>query len=254
MSIHDNVYSTRRQHIVDFVFDEQVVAVFPDMIRRSIPGYETVIPLTGLIAARHASHGGTCYDLGCSLGASSLALSQQMQQRVGDPLPEDFQIVAVDNSPAMLQQARKNLSTQPHISWVEADIREIEIENAAAVVLNFTLQFLPPADRIALLTRIRKGLLPHGVLIVSEKICSDDPEVQEYFNSLHLDYKRANGYSELEISQKRNALEKVMLPDTLSCHEQRFQAAGFTDWEVWFRCLNWASFLLHPQPPLPALS
>ncbi len=242
MSTQDRVYAEPQRQIVDFVFDEKVVAVFPDMIRRSIPGYETIIPLTGLIAAHHASGGGNCYDLGCSLGASSLAILRQMPT----PHPETFQIIGVDNSSAMLEKARQNLADHENITFVESDIRQVEFAEIAVVVLNFTLQFIPPGDRLDLLTRIRRNMLPHGIVIVSEKIRFDKQDQQNYFNERHLEFKRANGYSELEISQKRNALEKVMLPDTISAHQERFQTAGFSVSETWFRCLNWASFLAHP--------
>ena len=47
----DQVFRDPQQQIVDFVFDEKVAAAFTDMIRRSVPGYEVVVPMTGLLAA-----------------------------------------------------------------------------------------------------------------------------------------------------------------------------------------------------------
>ena len=233
----DRVYSEVRQ-IVDFVFDDAVVAVFPDMIRRSVPGYETVVPLSGLLAARHATPGGRCYDLGCSLGATSLAIVRALGV-------VDCEVVAVDNSESMLAQARLNLTNEP-IRWLLDDIRTTPIESACAVVMNYTLQFVPPEQRPNLLSRIRAGLREDGALIVSEKICFTDPARQAYFDEAHLDFKRANGYSDLEISQKRSALEDVMKPDTIEAHQVRFADAGFSEVDVWFRCLNWASFIARP--------
>jgi len=238
ISDFDRVFSKPSQYIVDFVFDAAVVDVFPDMIRRSVPGYETVIPITGLIAAQHIAPGGRVYDLGCSLGATTLAVLRQLND-----IPCD--IIAVDNAPAMIARARE-LVTDSRVQFQEADIVDLEMENASIVLLNYVLQFVKPDERLALLSKIQRSLLPSGRLILSEKIRFEDNETQSYYDALHLHYKRANGYSELEISQKRSALENVMIIDSIDEHLARFSDAGFSHAEVWFRCLNWASFLVSP--------
>ena len=230
----DRLFDSRR-HLVDFVFDESVASVFPDMIRRSIPGYETVTPLTGLVAARHLPENGRCYDLGCSLGAATHAVLRA----VGD---RPCEIVAVDDSAAMLARARESARGEGRVNWQQADIREAVIEGADVVILNYTLQFLPPEDRLPLLRSIRQGLKAPGVLLLSEKL-----EASEYLTDLHVDFKRANGYSDLAISQKRAALEKVMRIDSLEKHVARLRRAGFDDVEVWFRCLNWGAIAAFPN-------
>ncbi len=234
----DRIY-TAGGEIVDFVFDARVADVFPDMIRRSVPGYETVLPLSGLLAARHMPIGGRCYDLGCSLGATALAVLRGIDDT-------SARVIAVDNSPAMLDRARSISRNEPRIEWVEADIAEMPIEAANAVVMNYTLQFVPTATRHRLIERIRLGLEPNGVLIVSEKITYEDDAVRDEMEAAHLDFKRANGYSELEIAGKRTALENVLVPETEAAHLDRFLAAGFGSAHVWFRCLNWASFIALP--------
>jgi tRNA (cmo5U34)-methyltransferase len=237
--MRDEVFRSPRSQIVDFVFDETVAAAFPDMIRRSVPGYETVVPISGLIAARHARSGAICYDLGCSLGATSIAILQQLET-------PDCRIVAIDNSTAMLDRARELHATERRIEWVHADLRDVPIENACAVVMNYTLQFVPIDDRLALLRRIRQGLDPSGVLIISEKLRFADDWEQSYFELTHAAYKRANGYSALEVAQKRTALEKVLIPDRIEDHEARLRRAGFSRVHAWFRCLNWVSFVAMP--------
>ncbi len=234
--MRDEVFREPRAQIVDFVFDESVAAAFPDMIRRSVPGYETVVPISGLIAARHARSGGRCYDLGCSLGATTMAIQRQLDT-------PDCRVIGVDNSSAMLDRARALHGDDTRVEWVLADVREVPVENACAVVMNYTLQFVPSADRLPLLRRIRDGMDASGVLIVSEKVRFADEWEQSYFNHTHLGYKRANGYSELEVAQKRTALENVLVPDSIEEHVARFRAAGFARVHVWFRCLNWASFV-----------
>jgi tRNA (cmo5U34)-methyltransferase len=127
------------------------------------------------------------------------------------------------------------------VEVIEADIRSAEIKDASVVVLNFTLQFLSPNDRYALIERIYAGLRPGGILIVSEKFIFSDSDAHELLIDLHHDFKRANGYSELEISQKRSAIENVMQPDSISAHKQRFKQIGFSSYEVWFQCFNFGS-------------
>lgn len=236
----DALYAAPLQDIIDFQFDERVVAVFPDMIQRSVPGYGMIIANIGIIAARYAQPGSHCYDLGCSLGAATLA----MRQRITTP---DCDIIAVDNSPAMIERAQELLSFDTKqsipVTMICSDLQEVTIENASVVVLNFTLQFIPPPQRLALMQRIYAGLNPGGILILSEKIAFSQPEQQQLHVELHHDFKRANGYSDLEISQKRSALEKVMIPETLAVHQKRLKTAGFSSSELWFQCFNFASLV-----------
>ena len=236
----DAIYAAPLNTIIDFKFDERVVAVFPDMIQRSVPGYGMIVSTIGILAGKYAQAGSHCYDLGCALGAVSLA----MRQRITAP---DCHIISVDNSPAMIERGRELLAldTVPTIpvTMICADLQDVTIENASVVVLNFTLQFIPPAERLALIQRIYTGLKPGGVFILSEKIAFREPERQHFHEELHHDFKRANGYSDLEISQKRTALEKVMIPETLACHQERLQAAGFSSSELWFQCFNFVSLV-----------
>tara|TARA_B100000963_G_scaffold186689_1_gene162343 strand:+ start:6347 stop:7078 length:732 start_codon:yes stop_codon:yes gene_type:complete len=236
----DELFSAKQNHIVDFVFDEQVVAVFPDMIRRSVPGYETVIPMTGLMAARHLTNNDVAYDLGCSLGATTLAILQQTDLA-------GVNVIGVDNAPAMIDKARSQV-TDPRARFECADLTEFDVTDAKVVILNFVMQFLPLAARTPLLRRLRAQMRPDGLLIVSEKVRQPDPNLHERFDATHLAWKRANGYSDLEVSQKRQALENVMRVDTEEIHERRFREAGFTQSTTWFRCLNWASFIATSEP------
>ncbi|MFZ5653743.1 MAG: carboxy-S-adenosyl-L-methionine synthase CmoA [Pseudomonadota bacterium] len=239
MSERDRLFARPLAEIAGFRFDHRVAEVFPDMIRRSVPGYETIVAMTGTLAERYAQPGTRCYDLGCSLGASTLALRQGLGDR-------DCTIVAVDNAPAMIERCRRILAADAGRAPVDlrtADLRELEIANASLVVLNFTLQFVPPAERAPLIRRIRAGLVPGGVLVLSEKIAFADAELDRLMIDLHHAFKRANGYSELEIAQKRAALEQVLIPETLETHRRRLREAGFAAVDVWFQCFNFASLL-----------
>ena len=234
--LKDSIYANPVANISRFQFDETVAHVFPDMIQRSVPGYQVIISAIGLLAARFAQDNSRCYDLGCSLGAASLSMHEQIKAK-------NCPIIAVDNSKAMVKQFQQHLKTQMNIKVICADIRDIKIENASVVVLNFTLQFIPLEDRLAFLQRIYQGLLPNGILILSEKLKFDDEKQQHLQTDMHHVFKKSQGYSDLEISQKRCALETVLIPETFNQHQQRLKKAGFSSVEVWFQYFNFASMV-----------
>ncbi len=222
-----------------FRFNETVASVFPDMISRSVPGYTTVIAMTGVMAARHARANTTIYDLGCSLGASLLSVAKE-------PACQHCKLIGIDNSEAMLSAARSHLAQFPEgklITLEVGDIADVALDDASVVIMNYTLQFVPIAQREAVLTRIRQALMPGDLLILSEKITLKDNELNRRLIDLHHDFKRQQGYSDLEIAQKRDALENVLLPETREAHFDRLKHAGFSQCDVWFQCLNFASFI-----------
>jgi len=236
----DRLFAKPIYPLPDFAFNADVAQVFSDMIRRSVPGYPLLTSQIGLLAARFARPDTALYDLGCSLGAVAAQLRQV--QVAG------ARVVAVDNSQAMLERCRASLealavaSSLP-LELIQADLLQLELQPASVVVMNFTLQFIAPEKRLDLLKRIRQSLVPGGVLILSEKLRFTDERTQQLLTELHLDFKRQGGYSELEIAQKRDALEKVMQPDSLETHQKRLLEAGFSQVSPWFQCFNFCSLL-----------
>ncbi|AGB82790.1 methyltransferase, putative [Serratia sp. FGI94] len=239
MPNRDTLFSAPIDKLGDWTFDERVAEVFPDMIQRSVPGYSNIISMIGMLAERFVQPSSQVYDLGCSLGAATLSMRRNISVA-------DCKIIAVDNSPAMVERCRRHIDAfraETPVEVIEADILDINIENASMVVLNFTLQFLEPADRLRLLQQVYRGLRPGGALVLSEKFSFEDAPVGELLFNMHHDFKRANGYSELEISQKRSMLEHVMLTDSVEAHKARLQQAGFEHAEVWFQCFNFGSLI-----------
>ena len=235
----DTIYSKTLGDPGLFTFNEDVVGVFPDMINRSVPGYATVISMTGLMAARHARADTCIYDLGCSWGASLLSVARE-------PACDRCELIGIDNSAAMLEQAGSHLAQFPEARRIElrhADVLDSALENASVVIMNYTLQFIPVQQREALLRRMREAMMPGDVLILSEKLTLPDPRLNEYLVDLHHDFKRQQGYSDLEIAQKRQALEDVLVPETRQAHVERLQKVGFSRCDVWFQCLNFGSLI-----------
>ena len=238
----DDIYKTG-DGAEPFRFDERVARVFPDMLRRSIPGYAASIEAIGSLAARYVRPGTNCYDLGCSLGAATLAMRHGIDQPA-------CRVVAVDTSPAMVERCReaiaeddRNHGPETEVDVVEADIRDIEFLNASMVVLNYTLQFLDLADRDTMIARIFDGLNDGGLLVLSEKVIDENEEMEALLVDLHHEHKRRNNYSTLEIARKRAALENVLVPETVAAHRARLEAAGFAHTAVWLRYFNFVSII-----------
>lgn len=242
----DRIFAQPLDKVPDFAFNEDVVRVFPDMIKRSVPGYPTIVENLGVLAAQFAQPNSVLYDLGASLGAVTQALRRHVRT-------DGCRVIAVDNSAAMVERCREYLNGQDSmfqellpVEVIEGDILALDFQPASVVALNFTLQFIAPDQRTALLSRIRQSLLPGGALILSEKLRFNDAEEHALLSDLHVAFKRANGYSELEIAQKRSAIENVMKPDSLEEHRERLLAAGFSKVVPWFQCLNFASLIALP--------
>ena len=239
MTKHDSLFAAPVAKLGDWTFDEKVAEVFPDMIQRSGPGYSNIISMIGMLAGRFAKAHSNVYDLGCSLGAATLSMRRNIAHT-------DCHIISVDNSAAMVERCRRHIDafrSEIPVEVIEADIANVAIENASMVVLNFTLQFIAPEHRLALLQKIYAGLQPGGVLVLSEKFSFDHEKIGELLFDMHHDFKRANGYSELEISQKRSMLENVMITDSVETHKARLAKAGFNDMELWFQCFNFGSLI-----------
>jgi len=229
----DNIYADDGRPVDAFRFNQEVVDVFEDMISRSVPHY--IDNLEELVAlSLDAYQAGTrIYDLGCSKGALALPLALAIRQLNGE-------VIAVDNAPAMIAALKAKTGTLPIRGQCQT-IQETSIENASVVILNYVLQFIPREERINVLERIHNGLTPGGILLLSEKICHPDPTLNQVYIDRHHAFKKANGYSLLEISRKRQALEDVLVPETLNAHLERLRAVGFTVADVWDQHYNWVS-------------
>jgi tRNA (cmo5U34)-methyltransferase len=235
----DTLFAQPQQGLKSFCFDEQVASVFPDMIERSVPSYHETLKGITEITRAFVQPNTHLYDLGCSLGAATLAMRRAVEDK-------PCHIIAVDNSAAMLTKAADYLSnyhSSHQVEFIHDDMLAVDITHASVVVLNFTLQFIPPEKRIDMLQRIYDGLIPGGVLILSEKLIHPQPQIQAQLETMHLQFKRNNGYSELEISQKRASLENVLISDSRETHLNRLKTVGFSSADTWLQHFQFASFL-----------
>ncbi len=222
--------------VKQFEFDEAVAAVFDDMVNRSVPYYTLVQELIVSLALKHLKPHDRIYDLGCSTASTLLALEQAFKA--------ELELVGVDNALAMLEHAQKKIRAfNSHITLHHADILSFEMQKAALVISNYTIQFLRPKKRDIMIKRIYEALEEGGLFIFSEKVIMEDKSLDKHFIELYYDYKKAQGYSEFEIAQKREALENVLVPYTFEENKEMLKEAGFRSVDTLFRWVNFTTFI-----------
>ncbi len=239
MNKKDEIFEDPLYNIVDFNFDDKVANVFEDMLKRSIPGYSAIISAVGMLTKLHSQPNSNYYDLGSSLGASALAMRRNIQH-------PNCRVIAVDNSEAMVNRSRDIIGMDNSPTPIDIycdDIRTFEIKNATVVVLNYTLQFISPKNRDRIIQNVFDGMKEGGILILSEKIKFEDAELNERQIARFHNFKKLNGYSNLEISKKKDALENVLIPDSIETHKKRLFTAGFKVADVWHQAFNFISIV-----------
>jgi tRNA (cmo5U34)-methyltransferase len=234
----DDIFS-QPQSAADFKFGKNVAAVFDDMVERSVPFYHEMQRMVAELAADFAVEDSNLYDLGCSTGTTLFQLD--------DVLPPGVKFIGVDNAPDMLDRCRAKLaerSFRHDHTLVCVDLnQEARIENASVVILMLTLQFIRPLHRERLIKSIWQGLNENGCLIVVEKVLGEDSVFNRIFIKHYYDLKKRQGYSELEIAQKREALENVLIPYKLLENRELFLRTGFRYCDVFFKWYNFCGMV-----------
>jgi tRNA (cmo5U34)-methyltransferase len=238
----DTIFHEYLANLTPFRFDEKVAQVFDDMAQRSIPDYHETLKTIAQMAKVFYKPHTLLYDLGCSTGNASIACANALY-------PTAASIYAVDTSIQMIErflQNQKQLAKELSHCTIYThcmDVLDIDWQPTSVVLLNYVLQFLHPDSRIQLLTSIRKNLIPGGILILSEKVISPLSGHEQIQQNRYYSFKQNNGYSNLEIAQKREALENVLVPDSIQTHQERLLQAGFLNSEVWWRNMNFCSLI-----------
>ena len=222
MARQDKLFEEGNVSGLPFSFNQEVTEVFEDMIDRSVPGYSTSLNIIQQQTKKHFIEQTTVYDLGCSLGASTAVLL--------DAVHGNFKILAIDSSESMIKACQNRFKKQiqaDQVNFLNEDILSSEINNASIVIINFVLQFLKINERSKLFRKIHKGLVPGGILILSEKVHFNSTRKTAEVSDVYHSFKSKNGYSELEISSKRDSLEGVLITETEDQHIARAKESGF---------------------------
>jgi len=235
----DLVFADKRKRVLPFEFNKEVTDVFDDMLNRSVPLYAQSIKRQAQLTARYYQNKSRIYDLGCSHGNLGILILEQFKERM-------FSMVGVDNSKHMIEKYSKRLKKNDNNGQVDLIcglLEDIQIKNASVVLINLTLQFLDTKKRNDLIKKIYQGLTHNGILLLTEKTIHSSKHINTLQTHFYKQFKIENGYSQLEISQKRDALDKVLVPDTIEIHKKRIFKAGFTHFDVWLKWFNFVSMI-----------
>lgn len=235
----DRVFADKKKRVLPFEFNKEVTDVFDDMLNRSVPLYAQSIKRQAQITARYYQDKSRIYDLGCSHGNLGILILEQFKERM-------FYMVGVDSSRPMIEKYFKRIKKHDNIGQIDlicGFLEDIQIKNASVVLINLTLQFLDTKKRNDLIKKIYQNLNHNGILLLTEKTIHPSKHINTLQNQFYKKFKVENGYSQLEISQKRDALDKVLVPDTIETHENRILKAGFTHFDVWLKWFNFVSMI-----------
>ncbi|MDY0132250.1 MAG: carboxy-S-adenosyl-L-methionine synthase CmoA [Desulforegulaceae bacterium] len=235
----DKVFSKEKNWPNPFEFNETIAVCFDDMVKRSVPLYNESINLQTELASRFYTKGSVIYDLGCSNGNFGINFLDKIKDK-------SFSMTAVDNSKPMIELFLKRLDSRPdssRIKLINDNVENIKIENASVVVMNLTLQFIEKSLRKQLIEKIYKGLNPGGIFLLTEKVLNENQRFLENETKIYYDFKKKNGYSELEISRKREALDNVLVPETTIEHINRLKKAGFSYVDIYLKWFQFTSFI-----------
>ena len=222
--------------IKQFEFDEEVASVFDDMLNRSVPFYKEMQRLSINFACNFLEENDKVYDLGCSTASTLIELSKHYEH--------DLELIGIDNSIAMLNRASKKAKAfGVDIELINADLHDVEYANAKLIFSNYTLQFIRPLQREKLVKKVFDSLKKEGIFIFSEKVISSNSKLNKQSIDEYYEFKKTQGYSEFEISQKREALENVLIPYTEDENKKMILDAGFSHCETLFKWVNFATFI-----------
>ncbi len=219
-----------------FEFDEDVAFVFDDMLDRSVPFYKEVIKLVANIVELNTKENSTVLDLGCSTANTLLYIDKNSDKKLN--------LIGYDNSEAMLEVAKKKIKAfGSRIELVYDDIVEVSFPRSDVILANYMLQFIRPLKRVDFIEKIYNSLYDEGIFIFSEKIIYDDKKFNKQMIDIYYDFKKSQGYSDFEISQKREALENVLVPYSEDENKKMIKECGFRSVETIFKWGNFATFM-----------
>ncbi len=241
VGVRDEIFAVPTKRIADFDFGKETAAVFDDMLGRSVPFYDEIQKMIGELVSDFAAEGTAIYDLGCSTGTTFLQIAQTV------PRDRNVRYVGVDYSPEMLEIARRKLSGSGFGRPFELECADlnagVRIDGASVVLMVLTLQFVRPLYRQRVIRSIYDGLTENGALILVEKVLGENSTFNRLFIDHYYEMKRENGYSELEISRKREALENVLIPYRLEENKELLRDQGFRHVDVFFKWYNFCAII-----------
>ena len=187
-----------------WVFDEKVSLIFEDHIRKSIPCYDSIQTLIGLISQEFLTEDALIYDLGTATGEVIVNIERYNGNK-------NLRYIGIDNSAAMLEKAKIKCAGIRNASFIHNDITEVQYRQANLFVSAFTFQFISVEKRLTLLKKIKSSLRESGYFIFCEKICCEKFWNTDVFQRLYEKWK-LKYFTEEEIKAKTESLTEIMTP------------------------------------------
>ncbi|EAK0848154.1 carboxy-S-adenosyl-L-methionine synthase CmoA [Campylobacter lari] len=218
-----------------FEFDKSVASVFDDMVSRSVPFYTQNLKLIVELIDHFAPQNAKICDLGCSTASLLLALYEKRK---------DFLLSGVDEANAMLEIAKNKCQAfGARVEFYQKNLDDFDFFKNDVFIATYTLQFIRPPKRQELVDKIYQNLNENGMFVFSEKILYEDVKIAKKMIQIYEQYKLEQGYSKLEISTKREALENVLIPYTQNENITMLKKAGFSKVESVFKWVNFETFV-----------
>jgi tRNA (cmo5U34)-methyltransferase len=217
-------------------FDQDVTAVFDNMLERSIPQYDLMRRLVFYLSRPFVQPGTAIVDLGCSRGG---ALAPFV-----DAFGDQCSYIGIDVSEPMLDAARERFAQHSCVSIRSCDLRsDYPMTDASVTLCVLTLQFVPIEYRLQLVQRMYERTVPGGVVVLVEKLLGATAAIDTVLVQEYLSMKAVNGYSQEQIERKRLSLEGVLVPVTADWNRDLLRQAGFAQVDCFWRYLNFAGFV-----------
>ncbi len=204
-------------------FKGEVVSQFDDHILRSVPLYKSGHELISQLSDYFVSDDGVFYDLGCSTGSISRALSSRHSSK------NNLKFIGIDCEQEMVDKACNISKNFKNCSFVKENILEYEYEKTDLITSYYTIQFTKPSIRQILINKIFESLNWGGAFIMFEKVRGSDARFQDIFTGLYNEFKLDNGYSAEEILGKTRSLKGVLEPFSSQGNLDLLTRAGFKD-------------------------
>ncbi|STA73987.1 methylase [Campylobacter lari] len=218
-----------------FEFDKSVASVFDDMVSRSVPFYTQNLKLIVELIDHFAPQNAKICDLGCSTASLLLALYEKRK---------DFLLSGVDEANAMLEIAKNKCQAfGARVEFYQKNLDDFDFFKNDVFIATYTLQFIRPPKRQELVDKIYQNLNENGMFVFSEKILYEDVKIAKKMIQIYEQYKLEQGYSKLEISSKREALENILIPYTQNENITMLKKAGFSKVESVFKWVNFETFI-----------
>lgn len=219
-------------------FTQEVADVFENMLERSIPELDGMRDVVTRLACKFALPNTQVIDLGCSAGGSLIPIIREKGRTVS--------YIGVENSVPMIEKAEELIGAL-NVDYLlqNMDLRSQfpQADNCSVILSVLTLQFIPMEHRQSLLHRVISSLNSGGAFVLVEKVLGNDHFLNDLMTTLYQQMKRDNGYSEVQIAEKKRSLENALVPVSARSNEELLRSAGFKHVECIWRNLQFVGWI-----------